>query len=262
MASSKRHSRGCQRAAYCAVGVAVATVMLGCALTPAGSGEPLRIVICDDHAVFADSLAAVLKSFGHEVVHVSGSAEQAVARALMDDVDLVVMDVTLDGDDDGLSATRELTLSPTAPPVFVLTARTDPAVLSAAVESGASGVATKQLPLETVVTALSRVGAGETYYEPHLMRNALLKKSPQALAAESAWRHLTDREREVLERIVRGESTDRMAFAMKISVPTLRSHVHAVLTKLNVHSRLQAAAWAVAHGLADTPRSTGRDHER
>jgi two-component system nitrate/nitrite response regulator NarL len=261
MASSKRYNRACQRAAYCAVAVAVATVMLGGALAQAGPGGPLRIVICDDHAVFADSLAAVLKSFGHEVVHVSGSAEQAVARALMDDVDLVVMDVTL-GDGDGLSATRELTLSPTAPPVFVLTARTDPAVLSAAVESGASGVATKQLPLETVVTALSRVGAGETYYEPHLMRNALLKKSPQTLAAESAWRHLTDREREVLERIVRGESTEGMAFAMKISVPTLRSHVHAVLTKLNVHSRLQAAAWAVAHGLADTPRSTGPDHER
>lgn len=223
----------------------------------------MRIVICDDHAVFVDSLAAVLESFGHEAVYVGGSAEQAVARALMDDVDLVVMDVTLgDGDGDGLSATRELALNPKAPPVFVLTARTDPPMLTAAVESGATGVATKNLPLETVVTALNRVSAGETYYEPRLMRNALLKKSPQMIAAESAWQHLTDREREVLERIVRGESTVAMSAAMRISVPTLRSHVHAVLTKLNVHSRLQAAAWAVSHGLVDPPSSNGRAQER
>jgi two-component system, NarL family, nitrate/nitrite response regulator NarL len=221
----------------------------------------MRIVICDDHAVFVDSLAAVLESLGHEAVYVGGSAEQAVARALMDDVDLVVMDVTL-GDGDGLSATRELALNPKAPPVFVLTARTDQPMLTAAVESGATGVATKSLPLETVVTALNRVGAGETYYEPRLMRNALLKKSPQMIAAESAWQHLTDREREVLERIVRGESTVAMSAAMRISVPTLRSHVHAVLTKLNVHSRLQAAAWAVSHGLVDPPSSNGRAQER
>jgi two-component system nitrate/nitrite response regulator NarL len=221
----------------------------------------MRIVICDDHAVFADSLAAVLDTFGHEVVHVGGRAEQAVARALLDDVDLVVMDVTLT-DGDGLSATRELTSSPKAPPVFVLTARTDPAVLGAAVESGAAGVASKHLPLQDVVTALGRVGAGETYYEPHLLRNALLKKSPQTSAAEFAWRHLTDREREVLERIVRGESTAAMSEQMRISVPTLRSHVHAVLTKLNVHSRVQAAAWAVSHGLAHPPSSTERDRAR
>jgi two-component system, NarL family, nitrate/nitrite response regulator NarL len=221
----------------------------------------MRIVICDDHAVFADSLAAVLESFGHDIVHVGGRAEPAVARALMDDVDLVVMDVTLT-DGDGLSATRELATSAKAPPVFVLTARTDPAVLAAAVESGATGVASKHLALEEVVTALGRVGAGETYYEPHLMQNALLKKSPQTSAAEAAWRLLTDREREVLERIVRGESTATMSEQMRISVPTLRSHVHAVLTKLNVHSRLQAAAWAVSHGLLDPPSSTERDRLR
>jgi two-component system nitrate/nitrite response regulator NarL len=221
----------------------------------------MRIVICDDHAVFADSLAAVLESFGHEVVHVGGRAEPAVASALMDDVDLVVMDVTLI-DGDGLTATSELARSPKAPPVFVLTARSDPTVLAAAVEAGAAGVATKHLPLEAVVTALDRVAAGETYYEPHLMRNALLKNSSQTIAAESAWRHLTDREREVLERIVRGQSTAAMSEMMRISVPTLRSHVHAVLTKLNVHSRLQAAAWAVSHGLLDPPSSSGRDRER
>jgi len=223
----------------------------------------MRIVICDDHAVFADSLAAVLTTFGHEVVYVGGRAAQAVARALLDDVDLVVMDLTLtDGDGDGLSATRELASSPKAPPVFVLTARTDPTVLGAAIESGAAGVASKHLPLEDVVTALGRVGAGETYYEPHLMRNALLKKSSQTSAAESAWRHLTDREREVLERIVRGESTAAMSEQMRISVPTLRSHVHSVLTKLNVHSRVQAAAWAMSHGLVDPPSSTEPVRER
>jgi two-component system, NarL family, nitrate/nitrite response regulator NarL len=220
----------------------------------------MRIVICDDHAVFADSLAAVLESFGDEIVQVGGRADQAVARARMDDVDLVVMDVIL-LDGDGLSATRELALGPKAPPVFVLTARTDPAVLAAAVESGAAGVGTKHLALGTLVTALGRVAAGETYYEPRLMRNALLTRSPQTRAAESAWQHLTDREREVLERIVRGESTAAMSEEMRISVPTLRSHVHAVLTKLNVHSRLQAAAWAVSHGLVDPP-SAERHRER
>jgi len=216
----------------------------------------MRIVICDDHAVFADALAAVLESFGHEIVHVGDRAEPAIAIALHDAVDLVVMDVTL-AEGDGIEATRELSRHPGSPPVFVLTARTDPAVLSAAVDAGAAGVATKHSQLEGVVAALDRVGAGENYYEPHLLRSALRQKSDRTSSAEVTWRLLTDREREVLERIVRGESTRAMSSSMGISVTTLRSHVHGVLTKLNVHSRLEAAAWAVSHGLIDPPSTVG-----
>jgi two-component system nitrate/nitrite response regulator NarL len=212
----------------------------------------VRIVICDDHAVFADALAAVLESFGHEIVHVGDRAEPAIASALRDNVDLVVMDVSF-AEGNGIEATRELTRHPHSPPVFVLTARTDPAVLAAAVGAGAAGVASKQSHLEEVVAALNRVGAGENYYEPHLLRSALRHKSDRSSSVEVTWNLLTDREREVLERMVRGEGSGAMALSMGISVTTLRSHVHAVLTKLNVHSRLEAAAWAVSHGLIEPP---------
>jgi two-component system nitrate/nitrite response regulator NarL len=216
----------------------------------------VRVIICDDHKVFAHALAGVLESLGYEIVLIATRPDAAVAAALEEHVDLVVMDLGFPVGD-GLSATRELSQIPSRPPVFVLTARTDPEVVSAAIQAGAAGVLTKHSELKQVIGALERVGAGETYYDAQMLRRAFVPKPHEITEAQRIAQFLTAREREVLERIVRGESTSSMSAAMGISVTTLRSHVHAVLMKLNVHSRLEAAAWAVSHGIVNPPSARG-----
>jgi len=217
----------------------------------------VRVIICDDHKVFAHALGGVLESLGHEIVLVATRPDEAVAAALQERVDLVVMDLGFPTGD-GLSATAELSRYPSHPPVFVLTARTDPEVLSAAIRAGAAGVLTKQSELGQVIGALERVAAGETYFDVQLLRRAFVPEPRQISEAHRIAQYLTHREREVLERIVRGESTRSMSAAMDISVTTLRSHIHAVLSKLSVHSRLEAAAWAVSHGIVDPPSAPDR----
>ncbi|TCN37660.1 two-component system nitrate/nitrite response regulator NarL [Kribbella orskensis] len=217
----------------------------------------MRVIICDDHKVFAHALAGVLASLGHEIVLVATRPDEAVAAALQERVDLVVMDLGFPTGD-GLGATAELSRYPSHPPVFVLTARTDPEVLSAAIRAGAAGVLTKQSELGQVIGALERVATGETYFDVQLLRRAFVPEPRQVSEAHRIAQYLTDREREVLERIVRGESTRSMSAAMDISVTTLRSHIHAVLSKLSVHSRLEAAAWAVSHGIVDPPSAPDR----
>jgi two-component system nitrate/nitrite response regulator NarL len=216
----------------------------------------VRVIICDDHKVFAHALAGVLESLGHEIVLIATRPGAAVAAALQESVDLIVMDLGFPNGD-GLNGTRELSRIPSHPPVFVLTARTDPEVVSAAIRAGAAGILTKQAELNQVIGALERVAAGETYIDAQLLRRALAPEPRQITEAHRIAKYLTSREREVLERIVRGESTSRMSAEMDISVTTLRSHIHGVLSKLNVHSRLEAAAWAVAHGIVDPPSMDG-----
>jgi two-component system nitrate/nitrite response regulator NarL len=212
----------------------------------------LRVIICDDHRVFAHALAGVLESLGHEIVLIATRPDAAIATALREQVDLVVMDLGFPNGD-GLNGTAKLTRLPSHPPVFVLTARTDPEVVAAGIRAGAAGILTKQAELSQVIGALERVAAGETYFDAQLLRRALAPEPHQITEAHRIATYLTSREREVLERIVRGETTGRMAAAMDISVTTLRSHIHSVLSKLNVHSRLEAAAWAVSHGIVDPP---------
>lgn len=212
----------------------------------------MRVIICDDHKVFAHALAGVLESLGHEIVLIATRPDAAIATALREQVDLVVMDLGFPNGD-GLNGTAKLAQLPSHPPVFVLTARTDPDVVAAGIRAGAAGILTKQAELSQVIGALERVAAGETYFDAQLLRRALAPEPHQITEAHRIATYLTSREREVLERIVRGESTRRMSAAMDISVTTLRSHIHSVLSKLNVHSRLEAAAWAVSHGIVDPP---------
>jgi two-component system nitrate/nitrite response regulator NarL len=216
----------------------------------------VRVIICDDHKVFGHALGGVLESLGYEVVQITTRPDAAVAAALQEPVDLVVMDLGFPTGD-GLVATREISRSPSRPPVFILTARTDPEVMSAAIQAGAAGVLTKQSGLEQVIGALERVAAGETYFDAQLLRRAFVPEPRQVTEAHRTAQQLSSREREVLMRIVQGESTKAMSAAMEISVTTLRSHVHAVLSKLGVHSRLEAAAWAVSHRIIDPPSTNG-----
>lgn len=212
----------------------------------------MRVILCDPHLVFAEALAAMLRKHDcdAEVTTSPDSALRAVAEV---GADVCVMDISFPGED-GLEGTRRILAAAPGVKVFVLTAQTDPDTVRAAIDAGATGIASKQRGAHELIEAIERVADGETYCDPTLSEEAPGngERYDERFLAD----FLTSRERQVLEHLVEGASTRLIARNMGITFATARTHVQAVLTKLGVHSRLEAAAFAVRNGIVP-PR-----HER
>jgi two-component system nitrate/nitrite response regulator NarL len=210
----------------------------------------VRLLICDDHRIFGDSLGIALSGRGHDVVAVTEQPAQAAAVLQGGaEVDLVIMDLAFP-DADGVDTTVDLLRRWPGLLVMILTGSSDPQLLPRAVRAGAAGVVAKSRGLEHVLEAIDRVAAGELHVDAELLRQSFGRSSAEQVQAQLSVQLLTDRERETLSRLVNGESTDAMAAGMGVGVTTVRSHVRAVLSKLGVHSRLEAVALAVQTGMA------------
>jgi two-component system nitrate/nitrite response regulator NarL len=207
----------------------------------------VRILICDDHVVFAESFAAVLGRAGHDVPAVTYSPDGALAALAHHEVDVCVLDVQFP---DGNIVDRLPELRAAAPTArtVLLSAEVDPNLIREALAAGMRGFAHKGAHVGDIFATLDRVYAGEIVAEqamaPTKARPAGSPSEGQRLA-----RFLTPREREVLCHLVSGRDTKVLARAMGVTWSTARSHIQSVLTKLGVHSRLEAATVAVRHGL-------------
>ncbi len=213
-----------------------------------------RILLCDDHAVFADALAIALRAGGEEVIGITTSVAEALAETRARRPDLVVIDLHFGEGADGFAGIRALAEMSPAPRVVLLSSTVTGRVLTDAVDAGADGVVSKSEPLEVLRNAIQRVAAGALYADPELLRGALRRSSTELDQVQLSAQFLTPREREVLGRLVQGASTVELAEAMGVGVATVRTHVQSVLSKLGVRSRLEAVSLAVAHGLFDPPR--------
>lgn len=214
-------------------------------------------MLCDAYRLFAETFATVLTQRGHDVVDVSfdpralsaTTAATATATATAARIaDVCVVDFGPPAPDlPSLAEAANLHCAK----LLALTSEEDAAPLHALITAGADGLISKQRGLNEIVTAIERLHAGSSYYDPVLVRHAVMtaRRSSGDAEAPRLTGALTPRELEVLRQLVRGASTGGMAAAMGISVTTVRSHTQAVLTKLGVNSRLQAAACAVSHGL-------------
>lgn len=205
-------------------------------------------MIADDHAVFADGLAALLRT--QDDLAVSGIASgvaDAAALVARSCPDVVLMDYEL-ADGTGVDATVEvLRRCPTAK-VVMLTSFSDDAVLLSSIEAGCSGFVTKHRAGREVIDAVRAAAAGEALISPALLARLLprLRRDPIRRAST-----LTRREIEVLELLAEGLSNQAVAERLRVSLNTVRNHVQNVLTKLGAHSRLEAVAAAVRQGLID-----------
>lgn len=204
------------------------------------------IVLGDDHAVFVESLVSVLIREGFRV--------PAVARNLAGTIEAVRQhrpDVCLLGrrfsDGDGVSAIgRVIAVSP-ATRILILAADSDVDAMRLAVRSGAAGYVHKTWGIRKLVQALARVIDGAVVLDaPRATSTRSDVSEARRLAA-----HLTARERECLALLVEGLDTTAMTLRLGVSTTTVRSHVQALLTKLGVHSRLEAATFAVRYDLVD-----------
>jgi len=208
---------------------------------------PIRVLIVDDHPVVRRGLRVLLEvQDGIEVVGEAGDGPAALAQAAELTPDVILLDLKLPGMD-GHAVLAELkaaasTGQQSSARVLVLTSATEPASASLAVRSGASGVLYKDVDPAALVRAIRSVHDGHLLLAPEAAGSLV---RPGNSGGAGGIDSLTGREREVLAEIAKGRSNREIARALTVSEKTVKAHVSAVLAKLGVQDRTQAALLAV-----------------
>lgn len=205
----------------------------------------MRLVLCDDNRILCEALGVALEAHGHQVLAAVTSTVQGIAAVAAHRPEACVLDLRFPDPPDGLMAAHIIRAFYPGTAVLVLSGVADPAIRSMAVEIGVSGFLRKDHNVGQVVSALDVIAAGGVVFDPLLSRPAPARG---ARCANSAY-HLTRREKEVLQRIVAGQSTVQMSRGMNISTSTVRSYVKDIFAKLGAHTRLEAAFRATSENL-------------
>ncbi len=212
----------------------------------------MRVLVCDDHVLFADSLAHLLRGRGRDVVAVAHDPAAAVAALRANTVDIALLDVYY-GTDTVLNHLGEVHRAAPATRIVLLCGQIDNDLLAACRAGDVHAVADKRQPAEEIVTILDRVYQGERLIPADETAVPEPPSPVRPAAGDAQWLagFLTPREREVLSALVRGSGTAKLARTLGIAEATARCHVQAVLTKMGAHSRLEAATTAVRHGMVN-----------
>ena len=217
----------------------------------------MKILIADDHALFRDSLRSLLEAHGLEVLGEARNGREAVELARKLKPEVVLMDLSMP-EMDGLAATRLISADLPEVKVVVLTASDEDAKLFEAIKSGAQGYLLKNLESEDFFTLLDGVNRGEPALTPALARKLLQEfaRPSHAPTPPHDPDALTDREREVLELLVSGVTSNRkLAKQLGVSENTVKFHVRNILDKLHLHNRAQVVSYAIRNRIVDTPEA-------
>jgi|SRR5262245_24203386 two-component system NarL family response regulator len=218
-----------------------------------GDACAVRVLICDDHALFRRGLVMVLESEdGIDVVAEAEDGLQAVAKAQEFVPDVVLMDVRMPKLS-GIQATRAIADVVPAAKILMLTVSDEEDDLYEAVKAGATGYLLKEISIEEVANAIRAVVTGQSLISPSMASKLLLEFNNLARQAEERMvvPRLTDRELQVLKLVARGLSNREVAEELFISENTVKNHVRNILEKLHLHSRMEAVVYAVREKLLD-----------
>jgi two-component system, NarL family, nitrate/nitrite response regulator NarL len=202
----------------------------------------MKLVICDNQRILGEALSAALGARGHQVLAVTTTVTDGLGAVRVGQPDVCLLDLQFDDQPCGLDAARAIHQWYPGTRVLVLSGVTDPETLSQVIGSGVAGFIRKDQSVDQIAAALDVVAAGGSVLDPGLARvraRGTLRRQPKNPLDE-----LSPREKEIVARIAGGQSTRQMAFAMNITVGTVRTYVKNVLAKLGAHSRLQLAALA------------------
>ncbi len=214
--------------------------------------KTVNILLVEDHASFRQALAFVFDR-EPEFTVAAQAGSLAEARAAFEGIDVAVVDLGLP-DGDGAELISELASYNCKVTTLVLSASLDPTEFARAVEAGASGVLHKAAGIKEIVEAVRRLRAGEALLSPNEiieMLRMVSRKRQEEREAQAAIEKLTRREKEVLKALADGMDSKQIAQSLHITVETERTHMVNILTKLGVHSRLQALVFAARHGVVE-----------
>jgi len=204
--------------------------------------EKLKVVLVDDQNLCRSGLTELLSNcYGFAVLGATGSIE-GLRELLRQDPDLLIMDLRMKPLD-GLAMLEEIRKDGCSTPAVVLTMSDSEADLASAIRAGVRGYLLKDMAPEDVVDAIRRVAAGELVVAPTMTIKMIemLRGEQPGDEPKNSLKLLTDREREILQLLSRGESNKAIAQTLSISYDTVKQHVRHILTKLNLSSRVKAA---------------------
>jgi len=213
----------------------------------------IKVLVVDDQALLRTAFASLINAEDDlEVIGNAADGRQAVELASSLAPDVVVMDVRMPGMD-GIDATRLITAerSPATRVLILTTFDLDEYVFEA-LRAGASGFALKSRPLEELLTAIRTVATGEALLAPSVTRRLIAHFTQAERTPRRAPRgldELTERERQVLALVARGLSNAELAETLHVSLPTAKTHVSRILTKLGARDRTQLVVLAYESGL-------------
>jgi two-component system, NarL family, nitrate/nitrite response regulator NarL len=200
----------------------------------------VRLVICDHQRIFAEALAAALGERGHQVLAVTTTVADGLTAVSVGRPEVCVLDLQFSDGPGGLEAARVIAQRHPDTKVLILSGVTDPRTLSLVSTHDVAGFIRKDQSVAQIASALEIIAGGGNVLDPGLVR--LPARDTHRPQPKNPLQELPPREKEIVARIVGGQSTRQMSFAMNITVDTVRTYVKNVLVKFGAHSRLQLAA--------------------
>ena len=214
----------------------------------------ITLLICDDHKVLTDALSMVV-GLDSDLTMIAApvhTAEEAIEIAAEHLPDVVLMDIVFKGGMSGIDATRAIKAVSPSTKVVIMTAHDDERLLVEAVEAGASGFLGKDEAAEELLSAAKAAADGEVLIDPVMLTRLLHRVALEREERRDALNllgDLTDREKEILQLLAEGLRNDGIAAKLFISPQTVQTHIRNILGKLRVHSKLEAVAFGVRHGV-------------
>jgi DNA-binding NarL/FixJ family response regulator len=212
-------------------------------------------LVVDGHLMFAEGLARVL-SDEPDIHPVGAVADVGDGLELAHELapDLVLLGVE-PGTEDALLQLKTIRTELPEAGVVVLTSMHDPEFAAAALRAGVRGFVSKHRPIDKLVTLIRQAAAGEMVLTEETVPALLRRRPVRDDDVQRAFDRLTPREMETLSVLASGRTTTESAAVLHISPLTVRSHVKQILSKLGVHSKLEAVTLALRHGVIDLDRS-------
>ncbi|PYQ06132.1 MAG: DNA-binding response regulator [Acidobacteria bacterium] len=213
----------------------------------------LRLLICDDHALFRAGMKAVLQERNDvDVVGEAGDGQVALDEVERLRPDVVLMDIEMPRLN-GFDATRRITQAHKDVKVLILTMYAEEQLVARCMEAGASGYVLKDVPVSQLTYAIEAVARGERYLSPRAVETVLDDQGQRLERGRTKYDLLTDREREVLKLLADGLSVKEIATRLERSAKTVEVHKYNLMRKLGVHDRSGLVKYAIAHRLVQLP---------
>ena len=215
--------------------------------------KPIRILIVDDHTLLRSGIKLALQRYeGFEVVGEASDGLEGIKRAKQLKPDVVLLDLHMPGTS-GLEALRVLVEDVPETQVVMLTVSEDAEDLLETLRAGARGYLLKNIDTEFLLESIKRAARGESVMSPQIAHKLAdsLRAPPKenVVVADINPGKLSPREREIIVMLAHGASNKEIARVLSLSESTIKIHVQGILRKLNIAKRVQAAVYAVEHGL-------------
>jgi len=210
--------------------------------------KTIRVMLVDDHEVVRLGLKTLLEDQSWiRVVAEAGSAKEALLAAESYQPDVVVMDIRLP-DKSGIEACQALISRWPKMRVIMLTSYADDELIFKALQAGASGYVLKQVGNRPLIDGLDAIRRGESLLDPVVTSKVIARvRESERQRQQEAFRDLSEREIEVLALVAEGKSNAEIAAELSLSKKTVGHHVSAILAKLGLSNRIEAATYAVRH---------------